>query len=119
MVDGASESRGTPVAAVDTETGRRVALRVEIDHQHPLPDCGERSAKIDRSRGLTDAALLVGDRKHARRLRRFGAAGEIDHLRLRARDDRWDGVGEVRHGGIPLQGIPQIGASRSKRSTQA
>ena len=38
-----------------------------------LADRGERGAEIDRGRGLADAALLVGDRDHARR-RRIGNA---------------------------------------------
>ena len=63
-----------PIAAVDAETGRGIALRIEIDDQHFLADGGERGAEIDRRRGLADAALLVGDREHARRL------GEL-HLR--------------------------------------
>ena len=63
-----------PIAAVDAETGRGIALRIEIDDQDFLADGGKRGAEIDRRRGLADAALLVGDRKDARRL------GEL-HLR--------------------------------------
>ena len=66
--------RVLPTAAVDAEAGRGIALRVEIDDQHLLADGGERGAEIDRRRRLADAALLVGDRKHPRRL------GEL-HLR--------------------------------------
>ena len=51
---------------IDAEAGRGVALRVEIDDQHVLADGGERRAEIDRGRGLADAALLVGEREHAR-----------------------------------------------------
>ena len=98
IVDGAIESRGTAVgddrlaqrrfadqhvvgrdaavAAVDAEPGRGVALRIEIDDQHALADRGERRAEIDRRRGLADAALLVGDGEHARRLGRLGALGQ-------------------------------------------
>ena len=44
-----------------------------------LADRGERGAEIDRGRGLADAALLVGDREHARRLR-VGDARERNGL---------------------------------------
>ena len=53
--------RGFTAPAVDAETGRGVALRIEVDHQHLLPDGGERGAEVDRRRGLADAALLVGE----------------------------------------------------------
>ena len=58
--------RAVAVAAVDAETGRGVALRIEIDDQHALADCGECGAEIDRGGGLADAALLVGKRQDAR-----------------------------------------------------
>ena len=58
--------RAAAVAAVDAEAGRGVALRIEIDDQHALADRGERGAEIDRGGGLADAALLVGERQHAR-----------------------------------------------------
>ena len=58
--------RDAPALAVDAEAGRGVALRVEVDDQHLLADRGERRAEIDRRRGLADAALLVGEREHAR-----------------------------------------------------
>ena len=58
--------RAVAVAAVDAEAGRGVALRIEIDDQHPLADRGERRAEIDRGGGLADAALLVGERQDAR-----------------------------------------------------
>src|SRR3984893_11661417 len=58
--------RAAAVAAVDTKTGGRVALRIEIDDQHILADGGQCRAEIDRGRGLADAALLVGQRQDAR-----------------------------------------------------
>ena len=58
--------RGAARLALDAEPGRGVALRVEIDDQDMLADGGERGAEIDGGRGLADAALLVGDRQHAR-----------------------------------------------------
>ena len=48
----------------DAEPGRGVALRIEIDDQHPLADRGERRAEIDGRRRLADAALLIGDRQN-------------------------------------------------------
>ena len=59
--------RALPALAVDAEPGRGIALRVEVDDQHVLADRGERGAEVDRGRGLADAALLVGERDHARR----------------------------------------------------
>jgi hypothetical protein len=38
-----------------------VPLRVEIDQQHLAPRLGERRGEVDAGRGLTHAALLVGD----------------------------------------------------------
>ncbi len=58
--------RVLPITAVDAETGRGIALRIEIDDEDFLADGGERGAEIDRRRGLADAALLIGDRKHSR-----------------------------------------------------
>ena len=67
-----------PALAVDAEPGRGIALRIEIDDQHPLADGGERGAEIDRRRGLADAALLVGDRQHPRQA---GLVGPLDRER--------------------------------------
>ena len=58
--------RGAAVAPLDAQTGRGVALRVEVDDQHMLADGRQRGAEIDGGRGLADAALLVGDRQHPR-----------------------------------------------------
>ena len=77
-------------AAIDAEPGRRIALRIEINNQHLLADSRQRGAEIDRRRGLADAALLVGDREHARRprgRRRGCRHQDIDRLdRGRIRD---------------------------------
>ena len=43
------------------EAGAGVALRVEVDDQHPVAEVGEAGTEVDRRRGLADAALLVGD----------------------------------------------------------
>ncbi len=104
MVEGAIESRGTAVAtiawrsadfadqhvvgrdpavaAVDAEPGRGVALRVEVDDQHAFADGGERRAEVDGGGGLADAALLVGDGEHPRRLGRLGVVRQHDDLRI-------------------------------------
>ena len=68
---------------IDAEAGRGIALRIEIDDQHVLADRRERGAKIDRGRGLADAALLVGDRQHARR---FGAPAAGSRRRRKGDD---------------------------------
>ena len=62
--------RAVAVAAIDAETGRGVALRIEIDDQDALANRGECRAQVDRRRGLADAALLVGQRQDARMGRR-------------------------------------------------
>src|SRR6478736_977244 len=70
--------------ALDAQTGRCIALRVEVDDQHMLPDRSERRAEIDCGRGLADAALLIGDgqRPRADGLRANGRLAERDDLRF-------------------------------------
>ena len=63
---------------LDPQTGRRVALRVEVDDQDPLADLGQARAEVDRRGGLADAALLVGDRDHPRQLVVPGPFGRGD-----------------------------------------
>ena len=58
--------RGLHVAVVDPEAGRRVALRVEVDHEHAVARFGERGAQVDGGGGLAHPALLVGDRDDPR-----------------------------------------------------
>jgi len=58
----------------DPKGGRCVALRVVVDHEHPKAGLRERRGDVDRRRRLADAALLVGDRDHARGGRRWEAA---------------------------------------------
>ena len=55
------------VVAGDSEPGRGIALRIEIDDQHPLADGGEGRGEIDRRRRLADAALLIGYGEDTRR----------------------------------------------------
>jgi len=47
---------------------------VVVDHEHPKAGLRERRGDVDRRRRLADAALLVGDRDHARGGRRWEAA---------------------------------------------
>ena len=51
--------------ALNAESGRGIALRIEIDDQHLLAHRRERGAEIDRGRGLPDPALLIGDGQDA------------------------------------------------------
>jgi hypothetical protein len=55
-----------PGLAADAEAGAGIALRVEVDDEHPMPGRGKRRREVDRRRGLADAALLVGDGDDAR-----------------------------------------------------
>ena len=57
---------GRALVAGDAETGRSVALGVEVDQQDFFADRRKRGREIDGRRGLTDAALLVGDREDLR-----------------------------------------------------
>ena len=58
----------------DAETGRRVALRVEVDDEHTLAELGEGRAEADRGGALADATFLVRDGDDARgcSLARYG-----------------------------------------------
>src|SRR6266704_3497989 len=58
--------RAATIAAIDTEAGGRIALRIEIDDQHILTDGSQRCAEIDGCGGLADAALLIRQRQDAR-----------------------------------------------------
>ena len=46
----------------DSETGRRIALRVQIDEQHPATGRSQCGREIDRGRRLADPAFLIRDR---------------------------------------------------------
>ena len=52
-----------------TQRGRGVALRVEVDHQHFHALAAQARREVHTGRGLTHAALLVGDGDHARLVR--------------------------------------------------
>jgi hypothetical protein len=40
-------------------------LRVKIDNENTLPNRGQSRAEVDRGRGFTDAALLIGENEDA------------------------------------------------------
>ena len=56
--------RRRPAGVLDAEPGAGVALRVEVDHQHPQAVHGHRDGEVDRAGGLADAAFLVRDGDH-------------------------------------------------------
>ncbi len=60
----------------NTERGRRIALRVEVDDQDLRPQAREGGGDVDGRRGLPHAALLVRHRQDAR------LAGELDRCGL-------------------------------------
>ena len=49
-----------PDPVLDAQRGAGVALRVEVDDQHPQTPPGEGGGDVDRGGGLADATLLVG-----------------------------------------------------------
>jgi hypothetical protein len=53
--------RKAPVAPVDSEPGRRIALWIAINDQNGLAGCREGGPEIDGGRRFSNAALLVGD----------------------------------------------------------
>ena len=53
-------------APIDAKSGRGIGLWVDVDQEHLPPHLSERSAHADRGGGLSDAALLVGDRENTR-----------------------------------------------------
>ncbi len=86
--------RELEVPGIDTQTGRRIPLGIQIDDEHPVADLSQGRAEVDRRRGLPDATLLVGDCDHPRELPRcrtrtiektvgFGPDGRRPHLRTR------------------------------------
>ena len=53
--------RAVQVPDVDAEAGAGVALRVEVDDEHPVAEVGQAGPEVHGRGGLADAALLVGD----------------------------------------------------------
>ena len=46
---------------LDAHAGGRIALRIEVDHQYPVADLGQRGPEADRSGRFSDPTLLVRD----------------------------------------------------------
>ncbi len=70
---------------LDTEGGRGVALRVEIDHEDPEIVHRQRGGQVHCRGGLADATLLVGHHHHARAFRtweRVVVAQVLAHAQL-------------------------------------
>ena len=53
-------------ASIDAKAGRGVGLGVDVDQEHLPAHLGERGAHADGRGGLSDTALLIGDRENAR-----------------------------------------------------
>ena len=66
----------------NAQTGRGVALRVQIDNHDSVAMEGEGDREVHGARGLTDAALLVRDSKDPalRRARHHDVATGVEHL---------------------------------------
>jgi len=81
--------RGTDVVR-HVQCGRRVPLRVEVDHEDTRAVLGQAGGQVHRGGGLADAALLVGDgHDPATRGSRPGlAAATYSDGRLRGPGDR-------------------------------
>jgi hypothetical protein len=83
------------------ERGRGVALGIQVDHEHLLPELGQARGHVDRRRRLADAPLLVGHDEHPGRIR---ARDALSAESAAAREDRMLGglrergrvVGEIR-----------------------
>ena len=63
---GVVNSAARPGLTFQADTAREIALRIDVDEQHPPAGNGQRSRQIDRRRGLADAPFLVGDRNYFR-----------------------------------------------------
>jgi hypothetical protein len=49
------------LAAIYAESGRRIALGIEVNDQHPFTNRSKCGAEIDGGRRLADPAFLIGD----------------------------------------------------------
>jgi hypothetical protein len=79
IVDEKVVARSFAFGAIDAESGRGIALRIEIDDEDLPAGRGERGADVDGGRRLADAALLVShcDTNHRAGLRRTPSAMTI------------------------------------------
>src|SRR5918996_1725046 len=66
------EHRALDRVRIHALTHGQVALRVQVDDQHAVPELLERDAEVQRRRGLRDAALLVREDDHALQRRLLG-----------------------------------------------
>ncbi len=73
--------RGHAAVVVDAEGGRGVALGVEVDDEHALPELRQGGGHIDRGRRLADPALLVGHHEDAGLLRTGDLASAVQSAR--------------------------------------
>ena len=73
-------------ALVDARSHRGIALRIQVDHQHALPDLAQAGGQIDGGGGLADAALLICDAENSsgrpRSIVNDRAAGALVDARL-------------------------------------
>ena len=60
---------GRPPRTLNAEAGRRIALGIQIDHQHTAANCRQRGREINRRGGLANPAFLIGDRDYPPRSR--------------------------------------------------
>ena len=54
---------GVQIALVEVGSHGGIALRIQIDQQHALPDLGQSCRQVDGGGGFADTSLLVGDTK--------------------------------------------------------
>ena len=59
MVDDALIQRAIHLLDIDSQSARRVGLRVGIHYQHRFLQCGERCCQIDGRSSLAHATFLV------------------------------------------------------------
>ena len=93
----------------DPHPGRGVPLRIEVRHQHAVPDVGERRAQAHRRRALADATLLVGDRDDPSLARASGTRGASSWIASASQE----GCGRVRRRtrrDVPAEALLTVGS---------
>ena len=108
------------VAGLHTETRGGVALGVEIDHEHPVVELGQRRAQVDRRGRLAHPALLVGDGDDPGQLAELRAC---EPLSSSVASSPMDGVrmacfGATGEGAVASGSAPALRAGRRMRSAQ-
>src|SRR3954451_13119794 len=83
-VDQHVEDRALHRVGIQALAHRQVPLRIQVDEQHLQPVLRERDAEVQGRRRLHDAALLVGERDHARHRRLFGGLSANPRSRKQA-----------------------------------